>query len=100
MKLLLDAKANPTICDRFGRRASGKRHFILIEYVSLHIMEVLEVCSLNSSIRLLLLKAEEKHHRAEQSDDSLEEDFQQQTVDSLSDDDDEFFKAISLKENE
>ena len=64
--------------------------------------EVVEVCPLNSSIRLLLLRAEEKHQRAEQSDDSLEEDNQQQTVDSLSDgeNDEFFFGTTSLKESE
>ncbi|CAF2092420.1 unnamed protein product [Rotaria magnacalcarata] len=71
VKLLLDARANPTICDRFGRKPS-------------------EVCLSTSFIRALLVKAEvkfeEKRKRAEQSDDSLEEEHEE-AIDSLSDDD-------------
>ena len=93
VKFLLDARANPTIRDRFGRKPSGKKKQNKIDLIVFFFI-LLEVCISNGFIRSLLLKYEikfeEKLKRAEQSDDSLEEE-REQTVDSLSDiDDDEF----------
>ena len=94
MKLLLGAHANPTICDRFGRRPRGENKIscscsssfcnkcLLVHFC------YLEVCPSKSLIRAALLKAEakfeEKYKCAEQSDDSLEEEHSE-TIDSLSD---------------
>lgn len=89
VKLLLDARANPTIRDRFGRKPSGKSHFPEESFFNLCSSEV---CISNSFIRALLIKweikFEEKRKRAEQSDDSLEEEHER-TFDSLSEDEDD-----------
>jgi hypothetical protein len=79
IKLLINAHANPTICDRFGRKPSGWNY--IFHSIFFFLCLFVEVCMSNNLIRTILLKAEikleEKRQYVDQSDDSLdEEDYQ------------------------